>query len=368
MNQDNLACLFHNYIAHFQELNDPTGANEKYKWDAVEQLQKCWDMAERDLSDMIKRSFSLSYNLVNNRIVQPASGLVAVARVEPEAVRTALNALLVDTDNADRKQDQILDFVDDINALLEKHFPGKWKYTQDVRAAICYLSMIKPADNYMFKSTPAHYFARYMEYADDIGYGQTFKLRSYYAMCDQLVECIKANPDIIAIDATRNCTWSDPSYHILAYDLIYCFGVYHLKDGMKAPVSSQKASALQQEKNRAQKTAELQVKIEQLQDQIDEIQKQIDALPKCMLEGMTMSTRAFGKTTIIRQVDQYLYFESGGKERQFVLPGCIVNGFLIPDDSAIVERYQREDAMRKKLAELDNRQKTLNRELAALQS
>ncbi len=315
MNKENLDSLFHNYIARFDELNYIPENDEKYKWNAVGQVQKCWDLEADDLAAMIKQSFSLSYNLVNNRIVQPVSGLTALAQIEPDAVRSALSALLADTDNIDQKQDQILIFVDTVNNLLEKYFSGKWKYSQDVRSAICYLSMIKPARNYMFKSTPAHYFARYMEFANDIGYGQTFKLRNYYNMCDELVNYIKSTPAIIEIDATRSCTWKDPSYHVLAYDLIYCFSEYHLIDGMKVPAPSISSSVQQAESYRIQKTNELQKEIEKLQDQMDQLQSRKDALPDCPLEGLSMKTKAFGTVSITRQQGASLYFTAGGKER-----------------------------------------------------
>ena len=367
MNQDNLNALFRNYIERFEELNRPSDNNEKYKWDAIGQVQKCWDLSADNLADMIKQSFSLSYNLVNNRIVQPVSGLVALARIESEAVRNAFSALLVETGNIDQKQNQILAFVDSINALLEKHFSGKWKYTQDIRAVIAYLSMIKPAQNYMFKSTPAHSFARYMGYENDIGYGQAFKLRYYYAMCDELVEYIKATPTMIEIDATRASTWKDPSYHVLAYDLIFCFEVYHLVDGMREPAPSGKASNMQQGTYRVQKAAELQTEIEKLQDQIDLLQSQKDDLPEYNFEGLIMRTKAFGTVNITRQDGRYLVFKAGGKERQFVLPGCVSNGVLSPDDPEMKNRYDTEASLQGQIENLDRQQRAVNRELEKYQ-
>ena len=367
MNKDNLNALFRNYIARFDELNEPVVNNETYKWRAIEQVQKCWDLSADDLSEMIKRSFSLSYNLINNRIVQPATGLSVLAHIEQDAVRNALSMLLTDTEDVDQKQDQALNFVVAINALLEKHFPGKWKYTQDMRSAIAYLSMIKPAQNYMFKSTPAHYFARYMGYINDIGAGQTFKLRYYYAMCDELVEHIKATPELLEIDASRPCAWKDPSYHVLAYDLIYCLEVYGLVDGMREPPLSTKASNSQQTAFRIQKAAELQAETEKLQDQIDLLRNQLNDLSDCDLTGKTMKTKAFGTVTISRHDDHSLFFVAGGKERQFLLPDCISKGFLIPDEQSIRDRYNTESSLQQQIGVLEREQRTLNRELAIYQ-
>ncbi len=362
MNKENLNCLFNNYLAQFEMLND-SEHNEKYKWEAIEQVQKCWDLSSPDIAEMIKKAFSLSYNLVNNRIVQPVSGLIAVAKVEPETIRKALEMLLSDTDDNDRKQYQILTFVDNVNSLLEKHFPGKWKYEQDVRAAICYLAMIKPTQNYMFKSTPAHEFARYMEYPGDIGYGQTFKLRNYYTMCDELVSEINNCPALIEAETLRDTVWKDVSLHVMAYDLIYCFSVYRLVNGMKAPVPKGKPSEAQQAANRTHRTNELQSEIEAIQEQIDELQQKIDALPAIHFEGMSIRSKAFGTVLITRQTGNYLSFLAGGKERQFALPGCITNGFLIPEDSTIQERYREEDKLQKEINALDSQQRIKSREL-----
>ena len=170
MNANQIQRLFENYIASFDMINGPEH-NETYKWHAIGRVQERWDLSADNISEMVKQSFSLSYNLINNRIVQPVSGIVQLAKVEPEAVRHAFEALLASTDDAGRKQSQIEAFVDTTNALLDRHFPGKWKYAQDVRAVIAYLAMIKPAENYLFKSKTAHYFARYMDYSNDIGYG-----------------------------------------------------------------------------------------------------------------------------------------------------------------------------------------------------
>ena len=214
MNEHNLHILFQNYIERFDSLS------ENYKWNAIEKVQNRWNLLSDNLAEMIKDAFSLNFNMINNRIVQPVSGLVAIAKVEPEKVRELFQILLKETDDADQKQEQILVFVDGCNTLLGKHFPDKWKYEQDVRAAIGYLGMIHPATNFLFKSSPAHFFAQYMDYQDDIGRGQSFKLKKYYRMCEELLSHIKNCPELLAVDAARPVNWKDPSGHVLTTDLI----------------------------------------------------------------------------------------------------------------------------------------------------
>ena len=351
MNRKNIEQLFRNYMDHFDYFDNDREGHESYKWDAMGQVQDAWDLNAKDLSGMIKKAFSKTVNLINNRIVSPGNGLVLLAKEEPEAVRKALEGLLAETDDADEKQDQILTFVDDINTLLEKHFPGKWKYTHDLRVAVTYLALIIPSRNYLFKSTPAHYFARYMGYDTDLGYGAAFKLKYYYQMCDELLAEVEACPELLAKNETRNCGWKDKSNHLLVTDLIFCFEAYDfMKDGMDEPPKIKKAGSPDSAAERARKAKELQAGLEMLQDEIDAIEKQISDLPAVRLEGTKVKTKAFGEVVIDRQDGNYITFTAQGKEKQFALPDCVVKGFVIPEDPAVIEQCSR---IAEKLGEIE---------------
>lgn len=108
-----------------------------------------------------------------------------------------------------------------------------------------------------------------------------------------------------------------------------------------------------EQKDKTQKKA-------QLDKQILDLQAQADALCTCEFCGKTFSTRAFGKVTILRQENNYLFFSVNGQEKSFALPGCILQGFLIPDDPEITARFRRADEMKKQL-------EALKKERAALE-
>ncbi len=365
MNKQNLDLLFKNYINNFDYFDTPGEGHETYKWFAVEQVQNAWDLNDPDLSGMIKKAFSQTYNLINNRIVSPGNGLALLAKEEPDAVRKALEGLLADTDDVDEKQDNIIRFVDDINALLEKHYPGKWKYTHDLRVAVTYLALIEPSKNYLYKSTPAHDFARWMEFDTDLGYGDNFKLKYYYQMCDELLAEVNSRSDVLEKNAARKCNWKDKSNHILVTDLIYCFGVYDwMRAGLNEPVPrSNKRSAAAQQAIKAKKAAELQNRLDELQDEMDIIEKEIGDLPSVDFAGKTIRTKLYGEVTVEKQEGNYLTFIAEGKQRQYALPGCISNGFIIVDDPDIVERCQQEAALLDKLQKLNSEQRLVNMEL-----
>ena len=57
LNKENIERLFKNYKDHFETLNNPEH-NESYKWAAIEQVQKCWDLSNPDTSEMIKQEIN----------------------------------------------------------------------------------------------------------------------------------------------------------------------------------------------------------------------------------------------------------------------------------------------------------------------
>lgn len=357
MNHENISILFRNYIEQYDVLNNPEN-NEGYKWKAIAHAFEKWNPDHPDFAGMLKDAFAASSNLLNNRIVQPANGLVLLAQREPDKVRDSFNALLAD-DQGDipARQKRALAFVDTVNTMLDKHFPGKWKYEQDMRAAITYLAMFKSEENYLFKATPAHHFAQYIEYEGVIGSGQAFSLQAYYIMCDQLKKMIKASPEMLDIAEKRRSDWKDPEYHTLVYDLIYCMDTYNLTNGMKMPVHKSKTTTAKQRAWRKEMEAALQAEVDQLQDQIDVLEEQMNALPEHRFENMMLKTKAFGEVTISRQDGKYLFFEANGQTKQFVLPDCIANGFLIPSDVEMIQQYKLEQSLNKQISMLETQQK-----------
>ena len=367
MNKEHLDLLFRNYLDHYDYFDDED--RESYKWNAMGQVQEAWNLNADDLAEMIKRAFSKTYNLINNRIVSPGNGLVLLAKEEPDAVRKALAGLLAETDDVDEKQSQIITFVDEINGMLEKHYPGKWKYTQDLRVAVTYLALIHPLTNYLFKSTPAHFFARYMGFDTDLGYGSDFKLKYYYQMCDELLKEIENRPELLAREETRKTAWKDKSNHLLVTDLIFCFEAYgFMKNGIHEPEPRKKTgSTAISAAGRAETIKELQDRMEKLQDEIDVIRGKIAELPAISLTGTRVKTKAFGEMVVEKQVGDYITFTAQGKERHFALPDCVVNGFVIPEDQSAIDLCNKMAELRGEIEKQNREQRVLMIEMKKYQ-
>lgn len=86
---------------------------------------------------------------------------------------------------------------------------------------------------------------------------------------------------------------------------------------------------------------------------------ELDELPEYDFVGKKMATKAFGHVTILRQEGNYLVFEAGGRERTLALPGCVTQGFLIPDDVDIIETCKRRQTLEIQLAELQKKLKQI---------
>ena len=54
--------------------------DEIYKWNAVNHFQKYWDLDTDEFGEMFKQAMEKSFNLINNGIVQPTSGIVFLCK------------------------------------------------------------------------------------------------------------------------------------------------------------------------------------------------------------------------------------------------------------------------------------------------
>ena len=90
---------------------------------------------------------------------------------------------------------------------------------------------------------------------------------------------------------------------------------------------------------------------EQRQEQMEALSAEMDALSWPELAGREMKTKAFGTVTILGREGLVLRFLTGGEEKRFLLPDCVLNGFLTPDPD-LMEVCSRMEELRKRRREL----------------
>lgn len=306
MNEGNLQQIFDKYIERFDVLNGDVH-KEYFKWQIAKRFKPMMDEAlaaqADDLPAKLSKLQQLTAYLVDNSRVQPFGGLVQYAKREPETVRDMFHSLF---SGEGTSQDRISAFLAGSHALRDKYFPGSFRYTNDVHSVTAYLAMYDPDHHYVFKASHALKFANCIEFYDDWGSGDTVKIDVYYRMCDQLVEAINGNEELLATNARRftselgfdpETLHADSQKHILAFDLIYCSSTYNLFDGMTIQKRSttEKRAAREQQELAAQRYEELSAELDGLKGRLSAFETAKSYLLEAFSVGATIKHRVFGQ-------------------------------------------------------------------------
>lgn len=244
MNDNHVHQIFAHYIDQFERVNN-TEHREYYKWQIIKRFHDEMDAA----------------------LKAPAEKLPAKLYAD-------------DGEDIFACQTRVSDSLQQSHALRDKYYPDSYLYKDDMHSVTRYLFLYDPDHNFIFKATHAQIFADCVEFYDDWGSGDTVKLDVYYRMCDQLVEAIKADKELMATDASRfengwgvdpETLYPDSEKHILAFDLIYCCSTYGLFDGISFVRPKSKERQLMQE--RKDKAVQLSQKLEEARSRFQELEE-----------------------------------------------------------------------------------------------
>ncbi len=379
MNKEVFNKVLSNYKAIYDQINDYNGRDEIYKWPAVKTCIDNWNLEAPDFSEMLKKSMSKSLNIIENRFKHPINGLLFLCEHgKAEEVREEFRKLLSDDGDLIVRQKNLESFMDNINSMLNDIAPSKWSYIQDRRDAMMYLAFIKPADNYMFKASCAKLFSDYVEYGDDFGSGQSFRLEKYHILCDEVMAELEKDDEMKAmLDAELerravkegidiNDLKSMPGkLRIVVYDIMYCADRCELYEGIARPVK--KGSKEAKERNQKKHIEELKEKINQLDEQLSELSGAIPSNPD--LIGISVSHIKFGAGTVAVQSDKYVFvnFDNFDDQKQFSLPDCIAKGFLKIENIDIIDTYKSVSENLKAQKKLSDELKKIATELSLLE-
>lgn len=365
MNHENLNKLIANYIENFQVFNNEEH-REFYKWQAVKHFKDKFDIDAPNFSAMFKESVRLTENLINNHIVQPTNGIIKLAeRPElTETIRQMFKDLFSeDNGNIHLRQEKIKHFILQCDKLLNTYEPGKWKYAQDTRTVIFYLSLMYPEQNYMFKSTQANKFKYCVEFEDDFGAGETFSLKTYYQLCDELVRAIKANDKLIQLHQSRltDDMLVDDDFHILAYDILYCGVSYNLYNNISIVNHRKNRKNVNQEKRELQERRNSIIQeLEVLIPELETIVKQRAEYDYFSTKGLQVRHKTFGEGFVSQHNTHNIIVAFKETEKKFSMPQGFTNGFLSTDSSEVISILLQ-------IAEIDQRIKEYEEKIRALE-
>ena len=231
MNKENLDKIINNYIQDIPNIYD-TEHDELFKWRAVKHFQDNWNIDAEDFVKMLKEAMSETSIFVNNASVLPLNGLIKLAEIEPAVVKEMFKILYDCNSKPISERNLIIDeCLKMIDNKIEEHFGDSWKFRQNRRTIIFYMTIMNPDENYFYKSNEAMSMANCIEYAD-LANGSHFRLESYYNMCEQIKEHIKSNTDLITIHSSylNDKCWEDKNLNLLVFNIIYSSKVYGYYD------------------------------------------------------------------------------------------------------------------------------------------
>ena len=348
MNHELLQKLIDSYIEKYPVMNNQEH-HEVYKWTAVSNFQKYWDIDAENFGKMFKKAMSESENLVDDNVTQPSRGIDFLCRQGDdwmERVRDAFRDLLA-IDNSDYvyRQKKIDVFVDEVNKMLDEAGNEEWKYRQNMKAVIMYLAFIEPDDNYMYREGEVKAFANYVRYTGKIGSGKSFSLKSYYKMCEEIVSRLQDESDLMEMvagelekEAGRTddnaVTDIDGENHILAFDLICCAQNYDFYEEQLLTQKKRPASALKSDE-KEQQASVLEQKMTAIREALQKAEDSRGALYWPDKTGMQVTHKKYGTGEVTEQKDHYLTVQFGELRKKFTLPDALIKGFLETDKEEV---------------------------------
>ena len=354
MNAERISLLLDRYAAHFPE----DGVPERLQalWEAAEACVAAFDPAAEDLPAMLHRAFDKAAPAINyTGSVQPLYGLYCLAEHEPAALRQALGYLLAD-DKGDLslRQAQMQACSDRCSTLLKLHAPGKRSWEQNLRSAMALLAFLRPADNYLYKSTEARYIADMLGFPTDVSSGAHFSVAAYHELCNGLAQAVAAHPILSARLAQDAALPAGALLHLMTADLILSAGPKKLALlGDAEPLIRSRSRAGQATQERALQISVLQLELDGKQQSLNDTARKLAELPVPELTGARCRSAAFGEATIQRVQGSIVFLETAGGLRRLSHPACFLQGHLVPEDSAIAERYAAESSLLQLRRELE---------------
>ncbi|MCC8150729.1 MAG: hypothetical protein LIO96_04540, partial [Lachnospiraceae bacterium] len=351
MNDTHIQQIFAHYIDKFDNINNQKNC-EYYKWLVAKKFRFLMDEAlncdDGKFADALYKVKVSTENIIDS-YTQPFHGLVEFARREPKTVRQMFLDLYED-DGGDLsvQQEKISDFFKSSRILLEKYFPGGYRYEQNSHSVSAYLFLYDPDHHYMYKATQAGIFADCIEFYDDWGTGDNIKLDVYYRMCDWIVEQIKSTKELLDTDAGRfalpegNDMFPDTEKHMLAFDLIYCCSVYDLFDGISftRPKSKDKQLIVENKK----KAAAFLEEYNNASDEMAKLREAETVLESKIAVGTRLVHKKWGEGEVVNLINgnMEVYFPKDDSVRKLGMRVPFANDLMSlvnEEDDAVIKKY-----------------------------
>ena len=365
MNSERIRILTHIYRNHYDEWAD-SGENPCRRWAAAAVCRRGFDLSAKDFAGMLEKSMEQASNLLDTEEGRPLEALLFLCRNGRESrVRSAFERLLdEDGGSTELLQEKLLAFSDDCNKMLEELKPEDGKLRLGLWSGLDFLALIRPEREFFFRAPEMTAFAGYTEAEEEIGYDRFLNLSNYYKNAEELCDELSGEAELRKIVRKRLESYgkeigipdladADPMSHLLAYDVmraVYAMDWYAEKSAKR---KSRISTVSQRRIERMQKAAELLEEREHVAAGVREAKAKEKGTILPELVGKKAAHKSFGEGTIVSQDGRYLTVGFAKGPKKFVLPGAVLNGYLLLADSE--EDVALEQGGREKAAEKGTR-------------
>lgn len=355
MNKEHLDQIFKHYIRDFERINGV--GEEYYKWQICKEfpvlMKEALDAPTDDFANALYKAKKCTVNIIDG-YTQPFSGLVDLARKEPETVREILKRLYADDGGDLKVQMEIIEnFFKEYDEILERHYPDSFLYKQNSHSVSALLFLNDPEHHFMYKATQSKAFADCVEFYDDWGSGDNIRLDTYYRMCNELVKYIKECPELLELDAKRKSfdTYNkefheDVEKHILAFDIIYCCTIYDLFDGISYRKRNYKEK--QQYIEEKSKAENYKVQYEKANAEMELLREALSCFANMINVGDTVNHMKYGEGRVKAVNEDRITIDFDGVVVQINLAVGIGNGIVTVDKDEFGKKVNEYKAVLKR--------------------
>lgn len=366
MNMHNLHTLIDRYEQNYYMVNDKKH-EEKFKWEAVQCFRNVWFQGQEDklpFSKLFDLSMKKSSLLINNSMVSPTNGIVKMAEQRPEEIeRLVRDVLFAPYESVPELQNHMDTFLAETENIRQELFPRFYRYKQDRHAASCYLSFFAPEKHYIYRYSEAEDFAKYIEFGKDLGSGADFHLENYYEMADLVVQALREHGSLMkkyeGLMKDDPNYYFDESYHLMAFDLMYCCRCYNFYEGLQHKTKKDSLRAYTQKELKAKEEADRQEKIRALEQEIQALDLRISEYREISLLGVEVTQMKYGRGIVVSQQDENIVVQFAEKKVNYIISTKYPMRPRFEDDEMIVAAYTDLAALKKKREGIQKELKSL---------
>lgn len=195
--------------------------NEIYKLEAIKCFENNWDINADDFYEMLKKSLSRSRNLLSSKNFFPKKMILYFAKKDPKTVREMFVNLFNETISLSRR---VQSFKNTSDILLNKYADETMKmHYQNLNVISTYLFLKFPEKYYIYREGKFKNFINKIEYGSLPRRGSFEILQAYYEICNQILEIIKKDDEIleICINRFQGMGFADGGLHLITEEIVY---------------------------------------------------------------------------------------------------------------------------------------------------